>query len=80
METSVFGALRLWLDPPSDRAGRLTEIAKIRLRREDSLGRRPIQLADFGKKQLDDRGMVRLMVGDDHVKRGHFSLYRPGGY
>jgi hypothetical protein len=32
------------------------------------LGRRPNEFADTGKKQLQDRRIVRLMVGDDQVK------------
>ena len=45
-----------------------------------ALGSRPDEPAHIGEKQLQDRGIVRLMVRDDQVKRGYFSLHRTGSY
>ena len=40
----------------------------------------PSKLADSGKKQLQDRRLVRLVVSENQVERGHFSLHRARGY
>ena len=38
------------------------------------------KLADSGKQQLQDRRLIRFMVSEDQVERGHFSLHRTSGY
>ena len=55
----------------------------LKLRRSASGGylpRRLNELADPGEKQLQDRGIIRLMIRDDKIKGRHFSLHWPGGY
>jgi hypothetical protein len=44
------------------------------------LGRYPNKLADPGDQQLQDRRVVRLMVSEDQIQGGHFSLHRTSSY
>ena len=43
------------------------------------LGSHVDELAGSGEKQLQDRGIVRLVVGNDQIEGGDFPLHGPGG-